>query len=137
MNFATGLSLVVSCITIISFFAFRAVEWGKMQQRLDTIEGTGCGKLQEIDKKVERLIVQMEPFWNLVETRIASSLKSPHTPEYDMLLDLLKNSMSREELEKLKTYVLADSEEATVHKDCGRVFATAMVLSRVEARLRE
>ena len=137
MNILTIMAIVASGISILSTIWMVSFKFASVLQRLDSLEKNGCDRLQLIDSKVTRLAVQMEPFWSLVETKIADSLKHPNTPEYDALLHKFSDSMSVNELDILRVYLEDDLEVSLCRKDQSRVLSLALVLARVKSRLNE
>jgi len=134
MTILNILAIITSIISIISVIWIVAFKLASMAQKIDSLENNGCHRLQAIDAKVTRLMVQMEPFWAIVENKIAGSLKSPHSPEYDDLLDRLKDCPTAEELNKLSFYLEEDLQKSIEVQDMGRTLSIALVLSMVESK---
>ena len=132
MTILNILAIIASGISILSVIWMVAFKLAGMMQKINALENNGCARLQIIDAKVTRLSVQMEPFWSLVETSIATSLKHPHTQEYDRLLSSIQNNLNINDLNLLSDYLRDELNEAQTVKDNGRVLSIALVLARVE-----
>lgn len=134
LNILAIISSAISILTVIWMVSFKLAG---IMQKLDSLENHGCSKLQNVDNKVTRLMVQMEPFWKIVETQIAQSLHHNDTPAYDNLLSNFKNGLTIEELETLNQYLEQDINNCMKSCDNGRILSVALVLSRVKSKILE
>lgn len=137
MNILNILTIVTSGVSILTVIWLVAFKLAGIIQKLDSLERNGCSKLQSVDGKVTRLMVQMEPFWKVVETQIAQSLHHSDMPEYDYLLSKFKNELTIEELKHLHQYLEQDLDNCIKSCDRNRILSVALVLSRVRTKIME
>ena len=137
MTILNILAIIASGISILSVVWLVAFKLAGMIQKIDSLERNGCSKLQAVDGKVTRLMVQMEPFWKVVETQIAQSLYHEDTPRYDELLSRLQNKLTISELKELHQYLEQDISKCKETCDSGRILSVALVLGRVKTRIME
>lgn len=133
-NILPIIALISGLLSLVAFIFIRGVEWGKLNTRLQTVEGE-IGKIRGIELKIERIETQLQPFWHMIETKLANMLKAPHNPRKDELLNKLANEINKEELTELYNSLDEDLNEAIKGKD-DNALIIGLVMSRVEARLK-
>ena len=137
MTLLNILAIIASGISILSTIWLVAFKLAGVMQKIDNLEKNGCIKLQVVDGKVTRLMVQMEPFWKVVETQIAQSLHHADTPEYDELLSKFQHGLNINELKALHQYLEQDLNYCKNNCDHNRILSVALVLGRVKTKILE
>ncbi len=81
--------------------------------------------------RVTRLETKIEIFWKTMEQTMVNVLHSPHTPEFDKLLETLSNaSLNMIQAERLKVLLLDEVKTANVGNS--RKIAASILLARIE-----
>ena len=121
--------IVINIFSLIFIFGY----WkGKVDRQLADIDKS-LGDCKVCRDSVKRLETQMEPFWKFIETKIAGSLHSPHTPEYDALIDKFSGGeLNTNELLRLSHMLNEDFHEADSKKETAKLISIQLVMLRVE-----
>lgn len=141
MDYAAAIALILGIISIIGVICSIGVTWGSTKRDLTAAKNvidTLNTKVECLDDKLEdfggqlaKLNTQIRPFWNIIETKLASMLHSPHTLRYDELLMKFHDEMPSIELNELHTFLEQDLEESKINNNLSRALTIALVLSRV------
>ena len=94
MNYLPVIAIVISAITLVIAIVNQRVNQSRWQtEQAESFRRWQAEQLakQAIadriqDDKITRLQTQMELFWNSISGNIGTLLKSPHTPERDLLI---------------------------------------------------
>ncbi len=88
-------------------------------------------KVNDQGERITRLETKMDPFWQLIQGRVAQMLKAPTHLRKDALLDkLTEQIISLDEAKELKTILMTEVED---HNDnLGLTLGYILVLTRIE-----
>lgn len=118
-------SIIVALISLFGTIFVAAMNLGKMS-KADAVK---------LEHRLTSLEEKIEPIWEAIIKEIPRLLISPHSPEFDKLVEKsLKgiDTLTPEELERLEELVDAEYEVAVEEKNSGR--AIGLVLMRAGIR---
>lgn len=102
----------------------RADEWdGKIATAVHNTQ-TAMSKINEVERRMERMQTQIEVFWKGVSYSSSQALHSPHTPELDALIEKYqRDEITSEELIEFKNMlraIVTDPKESVGRKKSAR-----------------
>lgn len=111
-------SLVISSFAIISFFYMYFKE------------------ISDIKSRVVSLETKIMPFWNWVDRELPKILHSPHTPEFDKLLEKYSDDRENMTIDELKQLVCTLKDEVSkTEKD--KILLYALMLGSVNGYIND
>ena len=90
----------------------------------------------KIDGRLRTIEVKTDLFWGLVEKELPRILHSPHTPEFDLLLEkMMADTLNRDEIAELEARLRVEIEFN--NPDYGKRLVAILLLARVQQKLSE
>lgn len=88
-----------------------------------------------LEHRLTSLEEKIEPIWEAIIKEIPRLLISPHSPEFDKLVEksLKGDEFTPEELEKLRKLVDAEYEQAVEEKNSGRAIGLVLMRAGIKA----
>lgn len=118
-------TVIVALISLVGTILVAIMNFGKMS-KADAVR---------LEHRLTSLEAKIEPIWEAIIKEIPKLLISPHSPEFDKLVEKsLANldGLTAEEMERLEALVDAEYEQAVEEKNSGR--AIGLVLMRAGIR---
>ena len=118
-------SIIVALIALLGTILVGAMNFGKMSK----VDAVG------LEHRLTSLEEKIEPIWEAIIKEIPRLLISPHSPEFDKLVEKSLNGgdLTAEELEQLKELVDAEYEQAVEEKNSGRAIGLVLMRAGIKA----
>ncbi len=115
-------SIIVALLSLLGTLIVAALSYGKMS-RADAVA---------LEHRLTSLEAKIEPIWNAILKEIPRLLISPHSPEFDALVEkaitIGLDDMDPADVERLSELLDGEYDQAVEEKDSGR--AIGLVLMR-------